>query len=460
MIKSYDRSEDAKEKLAKLERLVIEVKNDSYSIEILLEPSGSLSMEELQQAFQLLDISALDDSGTAGDFMTITRHRVALILRLSEVFSSLFTSGYISYNFQKEKMIDLDDLETEIEVMQKQLDRWNDLWSQIDAMPHLALFSRGYLLHLTDLISLGDPAPIVAILRMLLPCASKKLERTVAKLVSTAPREDDDYEPWLFDNLRRLHELIEVIFYEKGAPVDLPPFLAAYGHSLRSHFIDKAVVILNVSKELLVGSSLAAYVSVTKRPIEPSRILFVTANMDKDEVERFMKLWALDTNDDLFIIVHIERLSAAAAGAVRDAVGRVLPERRTKLLLLAQQHHRVQATKSLGARLGLVSDRLLEVNFTADQLRQCFSNLLPNAANMKFFTSKLPGCGKSQQVMRRAANSPTSPDYYRIPVRVGSVEELLASLKKVEDISEGSRIQAAYLHLDGNISLVTIFHFK
>lgn len=461
-------SEDAKEKLSKLDRVLIEMKTDGYSIEIQLRPTGSLSMEELKQAFQLLDITALDDDDETGDLVARTRNHVGLILRLSEVFAALFASGYTTYNVQttdNQRIIELDDLEAEIREMQEQLENWNDLWSKIDEMPHLALFSRSYLLHLTDLMQRGEAAPIISILRMLLPSVSKKLERSVTKLVTEAS-ETCDFEAWLttrqlFDNLRQLHELIEVVFYEKGPQVDLPPFLASYGRSLGSHFIDKAVVILNVPRELLVGSSLAAYVSVTKRPIEPSRILFVTATMEKDEVERFMKLWALETNGDLFIIVHVERLSAAAAGAVRDGVSRVLPERRTKLLLLAQQHHRVQSTKSLGARLGLVSDRLLDVNFTADQLRECFSKLLPKAANMQFFTSKLPGCGKSQQVMRRAADMASRPDYYRIPVRVGSVEELLASLKKVENISEGSRIQAAFLHLDSKSSLSeTFFNIK
>jgi hypothetical protein len=215
---------------------------------------------------------------------------------------------------------------------------------------------------------------------------------------------------------------------------------------LKSHFIDKAVVILNVSRELLVGSALAAYISLTRQPLEPSRILFVTANTDKLEMERFMKLWSVaNTEKDFFIIVHVERLTVAGASAVRD---RVLPERRAKLLLLAQHHHRVQSTKSLGARLGLISDRLLEINFTADQLRHCFSSLFPNAANLHFFTSKLPGCGKSQQAMQKASTLVPTPDYYRICVRIGSVEELLASLKKIENLSSQSRERFAYLHLD------------
>jgi len=56
-------AEDAKEKLGKLSRVVIDVRDeDSYKIEIQLEPTGSLSMDELKQAFQLLDMSITDDN--------------------------------------------------------------------------------------------------------------------------------------------------------------------------------------------------------------------------------------------------------------------------------------------------------------------------------------------------------------------------------------------------------------
>ncbi len=54
-------SEDAKEKLAKLRQVAIHPQNESYSIEIRLEQTGSLSMEELKQAFQLLDMTLMDD---------------------------------------------------------------------------------------------------------------------------------------------------------------------------------------------------------------------------------------------------------------------------------------------------------------------------------------------------------------------------------------------------------------
>ena len=170
-----------------------------------------------------------------------------------------------------------------------------------------------------------------------------------------------------------------------------------------------------------------------------------------------MKLWSVAEKNNFFVIVHIERLSSAGANAIRDGVGLVLPERRAKLLLLAQHHNRVNATKSLGARLGLISDRLLEINFTSEQLGEFFSTALPNATNMHFYTSKFPGCGKSQQVLFRAATGLKPPDYYRIPVRLGSVEELLASLKKVENLSVGDRKQTAFLHFDGSI-LNSFFH--
>ena len=117
----------------------------------------------------------------------------------------------------------------------------------------------------------------------------------------------------------------------------------------------------------------------TRRQIEPGWTLFVTPNTKWVEVNRFMTLWSLPDHsaDELFVIIHIEGWSAAAAGVVHDAVGMVLPEKRTQLLLLAQQDHRAQSTKSLGSRLGLVSDHLLDVNFTFDQLIQCLPKLLP-----------------------------------------------------------------------------------
>ena len=449
-------SEDAKEKLAKLHQVVIDPKNESYSIEIRLRPAGSLSIEELKQSFQLLDMATvdmtvIDDDGE--DIVGCTRKNVGLIETLSGVFGLLFASGCVTYTFRHQIVIDMAALETEIQLMQEQLDSWNNHWKEIEEMPLLSLLSRGYLLQLADLIGRNKLEDVVSILRILLPSATLKIESLVNRLIKRAPRIGEE-EDWLstaqlFKILRDLNQLIEAVFYERNPELTLPPFLVSYGRTLQSHFIDKSVVILNVSRDLLVGSALAAYISITHQPIEPSRILFVTANTDKPEVERFMKLWSVSNVDkDFFVIVHIERLTAACATAVREGVDRLLPERRGKLLLLAQHHYRAQSTKSLGARLGLVSDRLLEINFTADQLRQCFSSLLPNAANLHFFTSKLPGCGKSQQAMQNASDLMPSPDYYRISVRTGSVEELLASLKKVENLSSKTRKGAAFLHLD------------
>jgi hypothetical protein len=111
------------------------------------------------------------------------------------------------------------------------------------------------------------------------------METLVDQLVQRSPRIDDD-EDWLstaqlFQVLRDLHQLIEVVFRERSPEFELPPFLVSYGRTLQLHFIDKAVVILNVSRELLVGTALAAYISLTRQPIEPSRILFVTTNTGK-----------------------------------------------------------------------------------------------------------------------------------------------------------------------------------
>jgi hypothetical protein len=102
----------------------------------------------------------------------------------------------------------------------------------------------------------------------------------------------------LFQILRDLHRLIEAEFHERIHDLALPAFLISYGRTLKSHFIDKSVVILNVSRELLVGSALAAYILLTRQSLEPNRILFVTTNTDKLEVERFMKLWSVANVDD------------------------------------------------------------------------------------------------------------------------------------------------------------------
>lgn len=446
-------SEDAKEKLANLHRIVIEPKNDTYTITIHLKSRTSLSMDELKQAFQLLDMAVLDDED-AGDLVERTRRNVGLIQQLSEVFSLLFASGCITYTFLNPIWIELDGLELEIEGMREQLEKWTQKWEKVEKLPYLALFSRGYLLQLANLIGRRETETVVSILKFVLPSASSDFETQILRLVQRAPKIRDDESSWLsttdvFKILHDLHEIIQQVFNKRCPEIDLPPFLVSYGRTLQTHFMgDKAVVILNVSRELLVGSSLAAYIAVTRRPIEPSRILFVTANTSKSEVERFMKLWSVANKLDFFIIVHVERLSPDGASAIREGVNLVLPERRAKLLLLAQHHHRASSTKSLGARLGLVADRLLDTNFTVDQLRQSFATLLPRSTNLHFFTSTLPGCGKSQKAMQLALNTLHKPDYYRIPVRIGSVEELLASLKKIENISSQSRKQTAFLHLD------------
>ena len=452
-------SEDAKEKLAKLHHVVINSQNESYSIEISLEPTGSLSMEELKQAFQLLDMaedmSEMEDLHNREDLVGRTRRNVGKIEQLSEVFGLLFASGCVSYILKNHIVIELADLEKMIPMLRWILDKWNQLWKDIEEMPLLALFSRGYHLQLADLIIKKKSEDASSILKIILPSTAIEMETIVNQLIDRAPCIDETAD-WvtrsttrLFKIFSHLNQLIEVVFHEKSRELSLPSFLVNYGDMLKSHFIDKSVIILNVSGELLVGSALAAYISLTRQPLEPSRILFVTTNTDKMEVERFMKLWSVaNFEKDFFIIVHVERLTVAGASAVRDAVDRVLPERRAKLLLLAEHHCRVQSTKSLGARLGLISDRLIEINFTPDQLRHCFCSLLPNAANLHFFTSKLPGSGKSQKAIREASNLVPRPEYYRISVRIGSIEELLTSLKKIDNLSRQSKERSVYLHLD------------
>ena len=121
-------SEDAKTKLTKLDFVIINSVADGYAIEIKLSSgSSSLSLEELQQAYQLLDMSITDDIDSTGDSASLVataRANVALITRLSDVFGSLFASGCITYTFQDQKRIELNNLEDEIENMQLQLDKW------------------------------------------------------------------------------------------------------------------------------------------------------------------------------------------------------------------------------------------------------------------------------------------------------------------------------------------------
>jgi E3 ubiquitin-protein ligase RNF213 len=414
--------EDAREKLSKLSRLSIQPKEDGHTVKIVLAPTGSLTLEDLQQAFQLLEMSAMDDriANNNEEWVQQTRETVVLVFRLCDLFQDLLASGCITYTFRGLD-ISLTELDFHIQERKEQLRVWNEHLKRMQDMPHLELFSREYLLHLADLVYQSQTEQVISILRMFLPLASKQLEKLAAQLVRRFSRSAETDTEWLtteqlFDLLRELHEIIEVVFHKTSPEQEIPPFLVVYGRNLLTHFLDKSVQILNVPRESVVGCALAAYLAVTRRSIDPSRILFITANTGTEEVSRFMTLWSVgNPENDFFIMVHIERLSTVAASAVRDTVARVVPERRTKLLLLAQHHCQIQATKSLGARLGIVSDRMLEINFTTSQLREYLSRLLPRAVNIHFFTSKYPGCGKSQQIMRMATHpiERKSPAYYR-----------------------------------------------
>ena len=121
-------SEDAKTKLTKLDFVVINSVGDGFAIEIKLSSgSSSLTLEELQQAYQLLDMSITDDVDPTGDSASLiatARANVTLITRLSDVFGSLFASGCITHSFQEKKKIELNNLEDEIDNMQLQLDKW------------------------------------------------------------------------------------------------------------------------------------------------------------------------------------------------------------------------------------------------------------------------------------------------------------------------------------------------
>lgn len=93
---------------------------------------------------------------------------------------------------------------------------------------------------------------------MLLPSASKKLEKSIAVIVKKASRDAADDESWLstddlFDILRQLQDILEIFFYEIGPELPLPSFLKSYSLTLRSHFMAQTVCILNVPCELLVG---------------------------------------------------------------------------------------------------------------------------------------------------------------------------------------------------------------
>ena len=414
--------EDAREKLAKLSRLSIQPKEDGYTVEIVLAPTGSLTLEDLQQAFQLLEMSAMDDRITTNNEQWVrqTRETVVLVFRLCDLFQDLFASGCITYTFRGLN-IRMTELNVHIQEKKEQLRVWNEHLKRMQDMPHLGLFSREYLLHLADLIYRNQTEQAISILRMFLPLASKQLEKLAAQLVRRFSCSEEIDDEWLtteqlFNLLSALHDIIEIVFHESSPEQEIPAFLVMYGRNLLTHFLVKSVEILNVPRESVVGCALAAYLAVTRRSIDPSRILFVTANTGTEEVSRFMTLWSVGNPlNYFFIMVHIERLSTSAASAVRDAVARIVPERRAKLLLLAQHQCQIQATKSLGARLGILSDRMLEINFTTNQLREYLLHMLPRAVNVHFFTSKYPGCGKSQQIMRMATHpiERKSPVYYR-----------------------------------------------
>ena len=156
-------AEDAKEKLAKLRQVVISPNSDTYSMMVRLTPTGSLMMEEVKQAFQLLDMAAIDDNDDieAGNLVRRTRHYVGLMENLSKVFGLLFASGSITYTFKEQIVIELDDMELEMERMQNQLDEWTPVWKEIEHMSLLALLSRGYLLELANMIAQQNPRDFV-----------------------------------------------------------------------------------------------------------------------------------------------------------------------------------------------------------------------------------------------------------------------------------------------------------
>ena len=135
-------SEDAKTKLIRLGYVVINSNKNSYSIEIKSKPldwfyleempndrdlffEDSLSLEELQQAFQLLDMAVMDNVNPDGDLITVAKKNCSLILQLSNVFGALFATGCTPYSFQERKTIELYRLEDEIANMQNKLDEWN-----------------------------------------------------------------------------------------------------------------------------------------------------------------------------------------------------------------------------------------------------------------------------------------------------------------------------------------------
>ena len=69
----------------------------------------------------------------------------------------------MTYTFRHQIVIDMAALETEIQLMQEQLESWNNHWKEIEEMPLLSLFSRGYLLQLlADLIGRNKLEDVVS----------------------------------------------------------------------------------------------------------------------------------------------------------------------------------------------------------------------------------------------------------------------------------------------------------
>ena len=71
--------------------------------------------------------------------------------------------------------------------MQQELESWNDHWKELEQLPMLPLFSRGYLLLLADLVIHKKAERVVSILRTLFPSASPKLEQLVIDFIEETP---------------------------------------------------------------------------------------------------------------------------------------------------------------------------------------------------------------------------------------------------------------------------------
>jgi hypothetical protein len=151
-----------------------------------------------------------------------TRRNVGQIEQLSEVFGLLFASGCVSYILKNHIVIELADLEKMIPMLRWILDKWNQLWKDIEEMPLLALFSRGYLLQLADLIIKKKSEDASSILKIILPSTAIEMETIVNQLIDRAPCIDETAD-WvtrsttrLFKIFSHLNQLIEVVFHEKS----------------------------------------------------------------------------------------------------------------------------------------------------------------------------------------------------------------------------------------------------